>query len=118
MITATRLREILHYDPETGVWTWIDPPKHNSRLTGQVAGNVRSDGYRLIRIRSVAYYSSRLACLYMTGEWPKEEMDHIDRNPSNDQWSNLREATSSDNKYNQTRHLPLPAHLQIEQVTT
>lgn len=36
----------------------------------------------------------------MTGKWPKEEIDHKDRDPSNDRWCNLREATSSQNKYN------------------
>lgn len=94
------LQELLHYDPRTGVWTWLDPPNHNTRLRGQVAGYVRHDGYTLIRIGGRAYYASRLAFLYMTGEWPKDEVDHVDRNPANDRWSNLREATSSENKWN------------------
>lgn len=105
MITQERLRYLLHYDPETGEWTWLNPPNHNTRLIGLIAGHVRPDGYRQIRIAGVAYYSSRLACLYMTGEWPAEEMDHIDRDPNNDEWINLRQASSSMNKWNQERHL-------------
>lgn len=105
MITAERLRTILEYNPDTGDWIWLDPPNHNTRLKGQTAGNLRSDGYRAIRIDGALYYSSRLACLYMTGEWPIEEMDHKDRDPSNDRWSNLREASSSLNKRNQGRWL-------------
>jgi HNH endonuclease len=100
------LKSILHYDPETGVWTWIKPPKHNLRLLDREAGYARSpDGYRVIRIWGAPYYASRLACLYMTGKWPDEEMDHINRDPTDDRWDNLREATSSLNKYNQERHM-------------
>ena len=62
----------------------------------------------MIRIRGKAYYSHRLAFLYMTGEWPLEEVDHIDRNPYNDAWVNLRKATSSLNKWNQERHMNSP----------
>lgn len=105
MITGTRLQNILHYDPETGIWIWVRPANHNSRLTGKQAGNLRPDGYRTIRIDGVAYYASRLACLWMLGRWPDEEMDHIDRDPSNDRWNNLREADSSLNKRNQGRWL-------------
>jgi hypothetical protein len=36
----------------------------------------------------------------MTGKWPDAEIDHVDRDPSNDAWANLREATSSENKWN------------------
>lgn len=57
----------------------------------------------MIRIRGRLYYSARLAVFYVTGEWPKDEVDHIDRDPSNDRWVNIREATSSQNKYNKTR---------------
>ena len=100
MLTQERLKYLLNYDPETGNWTWRNPANHNSRLKGRSAGNVRNDGYRIIRIDTVPYYAHRLAFLYMTGLMPKEEVDHIDRDPFNNAWSNLREATSSQNKYN------------------
>lgn len=105
MLTGTRLESCLHYDPDAGLFTWINPPNHNSRLKGHIAGCIRSDGYRKIRIGGLDYYASRLACLWMLGRFPDEEMDHIDRDPSNDQWSNLREADSSLNKRNQGRWL-------------
>lgn len=100
MITQERLKKKLSYDPETGDWVWFNCSLHNTRRNGQIAGNLRDDGYRLIRIDGTRYYSSRLAFLYMTGKWPKDEVDHIDRDPSNDRWNNLREATSSMNKFN------------------
>lgn len=105
MITASYIEKCLHYAPETGVFTWVNPPNHNSNLRGQRAGTVRPDGYRTIRLGGRAYYASRLACAWMLGKWPDEEMDHIDRDPTNDKWSNLREATSSLNKRNQGRWL-------------
>ena len=100
MLTQECLKQLLSYNPETGEWRWVNAPKHNARLNNLVAGSVRHDGYRKIRVGGTAYYASRLAFLYMTGKWPKNEVDHIDRDPSNDCWSNLREATSSQNKYN------------------
>lgn len=100
MVTQNHLKEILHYDPETGVWTWIDAPNHNTRLNGQVAGSCRSDGYRKIRIDTHPYYAGRLAFLYMLGRWPYDEVDYIDRDPKNLKWNNLRDADSSQNKWN------------------
>lgn len=99
MLTGSKLEELLCYDPETGVWVWTSHWKVRPRHRGQIAGNLRSDGYRIIRIDGVGYYSGRLAFLYMEGFWPIE-VDHVDRDPSNDKWINLREATSSLNKYN------------------
>ncbi|SRR6266478_2847292 len=106
MLTQDRLKQLLSYDPDTGLWVWIFCPPPNQRHTGTQAGNRRSDGYLKIRIDGFAYYSSHLACLYMTGKLPDEEMDHEDNDPNNDKWSNLREATSSQNKYNR-RYLGL-----------
>lgn len=103
LFSPERLRHLLDYDPEMGLWTWRNPPNHNTRLKGRLAGNRRSDGYLKIRIDGQAYYAGRLAWYYMTGEWPKDEIDHLDRNPRNDRWANLRDATSSQNKFNQTR---------------
>ena len=102
-LTLAHLKHLLHYDPDTGIWIWLNPPNHNTRLQELPAGNRRADGYLQIRIRGRLYYSARLAVFYMTGEWPKDEVDHADRDPSNDRWKNIREATSSQNKFNQNR---------------
>jgi HNH endonuclease len=99
--------EALEYIPETGEWFWRNPPNHNADLRDQLAGYVRHDGYKKIRIGGIPYYASRLAFLWMLGRWPYDEVDHIDRDPSNDRWSNLREATSSQNKFNRTTMAPI-----------
>lgn len=104
MITGSRLEHMLDYEPDLGDWMWLNASNHNTRLNGKRAGHLRADGYRQIRIDGVLYYSSHLACLWMLGRWPLYEMDHKDRDPSNDAWTNLREATSSDNKCNTTLH--------------
>lgn len=99
MLTGTLLQR-LEYIPSTGDWWWREPPPHNPDLRNRLAGYVRNDGYRLIRIHGAAYYASRLAFVWMLGRWPLDEVDHKDRDPSNDKWDNLRDATSSDNKFN------------------
>lgn len=99
-LTIDYLRSVLSYNPDTGEWLWVRCPPPNQRYTGTPAGNRRHDGYLMIRIRGRLYYGARLAVFYMTGKWPKEEVDHKDRDASNDRWSNIREATSSQNKFN------------------
>jgi len=97
-ITQEYLKSILHYDPLTGIFTWI---KHYfKRLVGKQAGGIKQDGYRNIKINNKEYMSARLACLYMKGRWPLEEMDHKDTNRANDKWENLREATRAENTRN------------------
>src|SRR6202035_1518813 len=100
IITAARLREILHRDLETGVFTWRITRSGKAR-TGGIAGCVNSAGYIQIRIDRRLYYAHRLAWLYMTGAWPKKAIDHINRDPSDNRWSNLRDlATKSLNGAN------------------
>jgi hypothetical protein len=98
--TAERVRELLHYDPETGVWTW-KVNRHNRRLAGRVAGAVNSHGYRQITIDGVRHLASRLAFLWMERTWPPDQVDHRDMNPTNDRWANLRLASRSQNFGNQ-----------------
>lgn len=99
MITQNRLKELLHYDPVTGIWTW-KVIRTGYAYIGSQAGNITKHGYRNIRVDGKLYRSSRLVYLYMKNEWPSEEIDHIDRNRSNDKWDNLRKADSCQNSYN------------------
>lgn len=98
MITALQLRERLQYNPETGSWTWLRSAR--SGWNGRPAGCLDAKGYWVIKIDGQSYKASRLAFLYMTGEWPVEEMDHIDRKSWNDVWTNLRPATRTENNLN------------------
>ncbi|WP_448120689.1 HNH endonuclease [Pseudomonas veronii] len=67
---------------------------------GSTAGKVRPNGYVEIRVDLVSYQAHRLAWLYMTGEWPVGDIDHINRNPSDNSFKNLRQATRSQNLCN------------------
>jgi len=105
---AKLLYELLHYDPLTGVFTWRGARTGRSRgraREGQVAGTLGTDtGYWNIGItddgRKGIYKAHRLAWLYMTGEWPRKQIDHIDMNKLNNAWANLREASPDQNKSN------------------
>lgn len=103
ILTAARLRELLHYDPATGVFTWITKSSVKSRITvGSQAGSLKSDThYFKICIEKSGYYSHRLAWLYMTGNWPEGEIDHIDGMRTNNIYTNLRDVNSSINRQNQ-----------------
>lgn len=97
-LTNRRLKELLNYDPETGIFVW----KINKAniFAGTVAGRNRPDGYIVITIDKKKYYAHRLAFLYMEGYIPENMVDHIDRNPSNNKWDNLREVRMTCNAHN------------------
>ncbi len=102
-LTAERLREVIHYDPLTGIFVWR--VKTSRRIVvGSVAGCMHKTlGYVYIRIDGVLHTAHRLATLYMTGEWPIEQVDHKDAVRSNNRWDNLRNADNALNMQNQRR---------------
>ena len=97
-ITCERLKELVAYDPYTGVFTWAKT-RRRCRL-GDRAGCNRRDGYLIIRLDDTLYLGHRLAWLYMTGVWPSKLLDHIDQDKTNCRWANLREANASQNGQN------------------
>lgn len=97
-LTATRLRRILVYDPSTGVFTRL--VASGSAKVGDRAGCVNATGYIVIRILDRLYLAHRLAWLYVYGRWPKEQIDHRDRDRSNNRFTNLREASNAQNQMN------------------
>ena len=100
MNTQERLKKVLSYDPDTGVFTWLTRPNNSIRV-GDIAGCIDSStGYRVIRVDKVLHYAHRLAWLFISGCLPNEEVDHIDRDRLNNKIENLREATSKQNKAN------------------
>lgn len=112
-LTQSQLKKLLHYSPETGVFTWIARPVRkdcartdkawNSAWAGKPAGSINSYGYVVVSLgRGHTFQASRLAFLYMKGRWPNGDAEHADRNQSNNAWTNLREATRSENLANRT----------------
>lgn len=100
MITQKELEELLHYDPETGAFTWI--VKRSGAGLGNVAGHKeKRDGYIRIKVKDKKYPAHRLAWLYMTGEWPENYIDHINGIRDDNRWGNLRDVTHRTNCENQ-----------------
>lgn len=102
-LTAARLRELLHYEMESGVFT-RRVAVNNKTKVGEIAGTYTNpDGYIRIRLDGYTYVAHRLAWLYVHGEWPPEQIDHIDTNQQNNTFSNLRTASNSENQQNRRR---------------
>lgn len=98
-VTQDQLKELLHYDPETGVFT--NKVTRNPRAKqGAIAGSLNTLGYVVIQISMQKIHAHRLAWLYVYGCWPKNQIDHINRIRNDNRLCNLRDVTSSENIHN------------------
>jgi hypothetical protein len=98
MLTQERLKQLLHYDPTTGKFTRLASTRIDR--VGKEPGSHNTKGYVQIRLDGVLYVAHRLAWLYVNGCFPKNQLDHIDGNKSNNKLENLREATNKQNQEN------------------
>lgn len=99
-LTQARLKELLHYDPETGVFTWRAGSCNRWPTPGRVAGTPDGKGYLMVAIDGQRYKCHRLAFLYMAGKLPDAQVDHISGAVADNRWDNLRTATQSQNMQN------------------
>jgi hypothetical protein len=91
-VTYERLKELCIYDPITGILY--------RRNTGLPAGYKNNKGYIQVCIDGKVYSLHRIAWLYMNGEFPSGQIDHINRIKSDNRWTNLREANNAQNQAN------------------
>ena len=98
-LTQEKLKEHLHYCPDSGVFTWVKA--RGTAENNKRAGCTMTTGYRGIRLFKMLHYEHRLAWLYMHGEWPKEQIDHINRIKNDNRIENLRCASNQENRRNQ-----------------
>jgi len=99
------VKKRLKYDPETGVFIWkprAGDKWWNANFAGEIAGTINNKGYRRIMIDGKPYMVARLAWLYVHGEWPKNEIDHINRVKDDDRLANLRDVTHTENSNNRS----------------
>ncbi len=106
MLTQDRLKELVVYSHETGFFTWKSFGKYSKRegkRAGSVCGSKRIGvAYEKMMVDHKRYFSHRLAWLYFYGEWPKNQIDHIDGDTLNNKINNLRDVTTSENHKNRS----------------
>lgn len=113
-ITADTVRELLHYDAASGefMWRtrdvrWFTPNSRrtaesecvrwNKSFSGSSAGSLNGRGYVQIGLLGRRYYAHRIAWLYVTGEWPKDDIDHLNGDKTDNRFVNFRSVVDADN---------------------
>ena len=99
MITHKEVTELVQYCPDTGIFTWKTKTCRKV-VPGKSAGSKNANGYIQIKLNKQFYYGHRLAWFFVHHEWPTEEIDHVNGDPSDNRLCNLRQATSAQNKQN------------------
>lgn len=99
-LTQTRLRELLHYNPDTGVFRRLVSRRGFNATAGTVAGWLDKDGYRRIQVDGCRYSAHRLVWFYVHGVFPEKQLDHQNGVRDDNRIANLREATPSQNQAN------------------
>lgn len=101
-ISESRLKEMLHYDPVSGVFTWkVDRSRTKA---GCIAASKTGKGYLTVMIDGKRHSLHRLAFIFMGEPEPPEFVDHINGDRADNRWANLRTATMTQNARNQRRH--------------
>ena len=104
-LTAERVREVLDYEPETGVLRWR---KARRDVVGKAAGSNNGYGYVILRVDAHRYLAHRLVWLYMSGEWPAKDIDHINGQRDDNRIANLRDVSRQVNMQNR-HNAPRPS---------
>lgn len=100
-VTPGDCEKLFIYEPDTGALRWRHGAT-NRLQPGDIAGFPHSSGYWRVKINRVAFAAHRVIWAIRTGEWPVDQIDHINRNRTDNRWCNLREATQSQNIANTT----------------
>lgn len=102
-LTAEKLRELLHYDPDTGKLTWKVRAANRVQI-GDTAGSKNSQGYLQVTMQNRKLKAHRLVWLHVYGEWPKGQIDHINQDKTDNRLANLRDVTQKQNLQNKGKY--------------
>jgi hypothetical protein len=103
ILTFEQVRNIINYDPVSGVAKWNTKLYRGKHSAGDVINNVHHNNkisYYRVQVCGVRYMLHKLIVLYMTGEYPTSKVDHIDGDGLNNKWDNLRHVTNAENGRN------------------
>lgn len=98
-LTQYQLKEILRYDPKTGLFVWLINPSPKVKI-GDMAGSVTAHGYVQVGINGFKYTAHRLAWLYVYGKFPPHQTDHVNHTKTDNRIENLRAVTNQENQQN------------------
>lgn len=102
MISQTRLKELLEYEPSTGLFIWLKRTSNRTHVGAVAGGTCKGTGYIQIQVDGKNELAHRLAWLYMTGDAPTSHLDHRDGCRVNNKWDNIRIASRSENMRNKS----------------
>ena len=102
ILTQARIKELLHYDPTTGIFTRRVAPRYGA--VGDTFGLSLSRGYLVGTLDGRMYKTHRLVWLYVHGQWPANQIDHINHVTTDNRVDNLRDVTCAQNHQNRKRH--------------
>lgn len=97
-LSYQRAHELFTYDPVNGLLLWR--VSKGTAKAGKVAGKLERDGYMRVQTDGKLYLVHRIAWLLQKGDWPEFEVDHVNGDPSDNRWLNLRHASHSENGKN------------------
>ncbi len=103
-LTQKELKQVVHYNPETGIFTRKITTQYNAQK-GDIAGTNHGDGYLNFWVNGKCYSNSRLAWLYVYGYFPENMIDHINRIRNDNRICNLREVSPQCNNRNSSIYI-------------
>ncbi len=99
LLIWAQIKEYLTYNPDTGIFHWIKKPNRNIAI-GSIAGSKTKRGYITVMLKKKHYQAHRLAFWFMTGDFPVDMVDHINRITDDNRWCNLRQVDAVGNQNN------------------
>ena len=103
MISVERARELLDYNPKTGILTW-KADRGGGIHKGDIIEGISNRGYKVVRIDGVRYQAHRLAWLIHSGTFPQGQIDHINGVKTDNRLSNIRDVSHRENTQNRAIH--------------